>query len=54
MIRVQRLLRGSEPQRMDMDIKQPRKPYEKIELNFWNPGSATKLYIDDLSVEQFR
>jgi ribonucleotide reductase alpha subunit len=54
MIRPQRLVDGEESQRVFMDIKQPRKSFTGMELYFWNPGSTTTVYIDDISVEQFQ
>lgn len=54
MIRVQRLVDDDKPARMFFDIRQPKKAFNAMNLIFWNPGSNTKVYIDDILVETFR
>ncbi|MBL7826199.1 MAG: hypothetical protein JNJ57_06170, partial [Saprospiraceae bacterium] len=54
MVRLQRHIDGSEIKTLFFDTKAPKKPYDHLEVLFWNPGSNTTVKIDELQVEAFR
>ena len=51
MIRIQRVSQQGSWQQVYVDIKVPYfSNYDSFEINFWNPGSAKNIYIDDIKV----
>jgi hypothetical protein len=54
LIRPHRMLEDGETQAVFLDSKIPTKPYNKIEVQFWNAESRETFLADDLKVEAFR
>lgn len=52
-IRLQRHVDGNETKTIFFDTKIPDKPFDRVVLFFWNPGSDKTVRIDDVSVEHF-
>lgn len=52
-IRIYRLLDSGQTRELYIDAKFPKKPFDQIEVFFWNGGSNKLLLIDDLKVEGF-
>ena len=50
-LRVQRIMDHGEQREVFFDLKVKDVDYDEIEVKFWNPGSHTRLVIDDLMVE---
>lgn len=53
MIRIYRLLDSGQTRELYIDAKLPKKPFDRIEVFFWNAGSPKLLLVDDLQVESF-
>lgn len=53
MIRIYRLLDSGQTRELYIDAKLPKKPFDRIEVFFWNAGSLKLLLVDDLQVESF-
>ena len=53
MIRIFRLLDSGQTRQLYLDAKLPKKPFDRIEVFFWNAGSPKVLLVDDLQVESF-
>ena len=53
MIRVQRTLNENTAKELSLDIRVPSKPFNQIEVYFWNPGSTTSLIVDNLEISAF-
>jgi hypothetical protein len=52
-VRIERLLNEGEAQTIFIDAKLPKKPFNKIQLVFWNPGTQHNLMFDDIKIETF-
>ncbi len=53
LIRVYRFLDNGQTRELHLDCKFPRKPFNRIELAFWNADSDKPIAIDNLKVETF-
>ncbi len=53
MIRVHRFLEDHGTSRIYIDVKFPKKPFDRANVVFYNSGSKVPLLIDDLKVETF-
>ena len=53
LIRVFRLLDSGQPRGIYLDAKLPKKPFNQVQLFFWNANGNKTLLIDDLRVESF-
>ncbi len=52
-IRLQRHVEGGEVRTVFFDTKIPAEPFDRASLFFWNPGSSTAVWVDDVKVEVF-
>jgi len=52
-IRVHRVLSDGETKNLLLDVKMPRKKFDRISISFWNAGGDKKIIIDNLKVIAF-
>lgn len=53
-IRVFRLLQANHTKEIYIDVKIPKKRFDRVSVQFWNAGSDQRMLIDDLKVISFR
>lgn len=53
MIRLQRHMNDNDNKRLYMDIRRPKKPFDTIQVKFWNGESEKPIIISDLQIETF-
>ncbi len=53
MIRLQRLIDGDGKKELFIEVKKPKKDFDKVRVFFWNADSDHEIWIDNLKVEGF-
>jgi hypothetical protein len=53
MIRLQRHVDGGEIKALFFDTRIPQRPFDLVEVLFWNAGSDKSIRLDNLTIEVF-